>query len=76
MTASVPTEFRRMTPPKYAAALEDRMALLTLEQRLAAFIDWMNKEKGVVLAHKKRGESPVPLRRNEVVAMVEEYING
>ena len=74
----MPTELRRLTPPKYAAALEDRMSQVTLEQRLAHFVDWLRENN--IRLHDHTSDSAAHSTRilpnSEIVEWIKEYVDS
>jgi len=65
------TDFRSLTPPKYAAALGDRQAKVLLEERLAHFISWLNEREIWLVTGMDNA-----LRPNEIEKAIEEYVNS
>jgi len=66
--------FRSLTPPKYAATLEERKAVVLLEDRLKHFIAWLRETKQVELVLWTDSSSR-RLTFDEMDSAVEEYVN-
>jgi hypothetical protein len=61
--------FRSHTPPKYGATIDERNAVLALEDRLRHFVGWIATKHNVALC---RSEMPVGIR--EVERLIQEYV--
>ena len=68
------TRFRNLTPPKYAAALGERLKRVVLEERLAHFIEWLSQTKQVELVLWTDGQQR-RLTYEEMDEVVKEYVN-
>lgn len=61
---------RRLSPPKYAAVLQERNQKVFLEERLAHFVDWL-RDKGV---HLSDGDGYIA-DGEDTQALIDRYMN-
>lgn len=68
------TTFRNLTPPKYAATLDEKRQRVVLEERLAHFIEWLRENQHVELCLWTDGQQR-RLTFDEMDSLVKEYVN-
>ena len=58
--------FQNLTPPKYAARLDDKRKQVLLEERLKHFMIWLQERVWPI----------EPKEDKDIDALIEEYVNG
>ena len=61
------------TPPKHIVMLQERQALVTLEERLEHFIEWLQERCWTIEPHESKGTFDNDRALKE---LVQEYVNG
>ena len=69
------TAFRSLTPPKWCAVIEETKDKVTLEQRLAHFIDWLS-DRHVALVQYQSNGGTTTLTTQEAVELVRDYVSS
>ena len=58
--------FQNLTPPKYAARLDDKRKQVLLEERLKHFMTWLQERVWPI----------EPREDKDIDELIEEYVNG